>query len=106
MEKVSLLKSVFVFSGLDDKSLNQMSELLVKTPFSAGQTVFNEGKSADAFYVIGSGDITISKKIGQGKEKTLSMLGPGSVFGEMAFFSDSPRIADATAKTDSILWKI
>jgi len=48
---------------------------------------------SDAFYIIDSGEVVISKELGPKNEKTLAVLGPGSVFGEMAFFSDSPRTA-------------
>src|SRR3989339_148356 len=106
MDKISLLKSVFIFSGLSDPIVKDMSKYLKEAAFKAGKSIFLENDKADAFYIIDKGDVSISKRMGKDKEKILSMLGPGSAFGEMAFFSDSPRIADATARTDSLLYKI
>lgn len=106
MDKISTLKSVFVFGGLEDSLLAEIAKQLKETKLAAGSAVFAEGQPADAFFIVASGEVTISKRIGAGKEKVLAAIGPGSVFGEMAFFSDSPRTADASAKNGATLWKI
>lgn len=106
MDKSNLLQSVFIFKGLDSGLLKQLAGQLKEAKFKAGAQVFREGMKADAFYIVDSGEVVISKELGPGNEKILAMLGPGSVFGEMAFFSDSPRTAKAAAKNESVLWKI
>ena len=106
MDKLSLLKSVFVFGGLEESLLVKISAHLKNTEYAQGTTVFKQDGTADAFYIVDKGEVLISKKLGPGQEKALALLGPASVFGEMAFFSDSPRTASATAKSDTVLWKI
>jgi len=106
MDKISLLRSVFVFGGLDENLLAKIAERLREAKFAAGEEIFAQDRRADSFFIVSSGEVTISKKIGSSHEKTLAVLGAGSVFGEMAFFSDSPRTAGASAKTDAALWKI
>ncbi|MHB9154968.1 MAG: cyclic nucleotide-binding domain-containing protein [Endomicrobiales bacterium] len=106
MDKVTLLKSVFVFSGLEDSLLAEIARHLKEAEFPRGQEIFRQQGSADAFFIIDTGEVTISKVLGPGQEKLLAVLGPGSVFGEMAFFSDSPRTANARARTDAVLFKI
>jgi CRP-like cAMP-binding protein len=106
MDKISLLRTVFVFGGLEDALLGKIAAVLKETKYPAGKEIFRQGSTADAFYVIDSGEVSITKKLGPGREKILAVLGPGSVFGEMAFFSDSPRTADAVSNSETTLWKL
>lgn len=106
MDKLSLLKSAFVFEGIEEPLLLQLAGYFKSVNFKKGDIIFSEGAASDSFFIVDTGEITITKRIDTGKEKVLAVLVRGSVFGEMAFFSDSPRIANAEAKTDSALWKI
>jgi len=106
MDKLSLLKSVFVFSGLDEQLLSRLTGQLKETKFAEGREIFSEGRTADSFFIVDSGEVIISKQLGPDQKKTLAVLGTGSVFGEMAFFSDSPRTANAVARTACTLWRV
>ena len=90
MDKLSLLKSVFIFSELDDALLRQVVSLTKEVNFKANTDIFREGDKSDSFYIVNEGEITIFKQLGPGREKALAVLGKGLVFGEMAFFSDFP----------------
>ncbi len=54
-------------------------------------------------YVVVAGRVRISKGLPGGGEEALSVLEPGSYFGEMAMIDDAPRSADAVAHTDGAL---
>jgi len=49
--------------------------------------LFREGDRGQTMYVIRSGKVNISKRIGD-SEITLAVLGPGEFFGEMALLED------------------
>jgi CRP-like cAMP-binding protein len=106
MDKLLLLKSVSVFGGLEEALLSKIVGHLQESKTAAGQEIFAQDQKADSFFIIDSGDVVISRRIGPGQEKVLAVLNAGGVFGEMAFFADSPRTATATAKSDTLLWKI
>jgi CRP-like cAMP-binding protein len=106
MDSLSLLKSVFVFKGLEDGLLRQIAEQLKALTIKAGDEIFLEKNTADAFYIIETGEVHIFRRLAPGQEKLLAVLGQGGVFGEMAFFSDSPRTANAVARAETKLWKI
>lgn len=106
MEKIEILKSVFVFQGLDESLLGQLAAQFKEARFAAGKIIFAEGAAADAFYIVEAGEVGISKRIDAQREKLLAAMGPGSVFGEMAFFAASPRTATATARTGTVLLTI
>jgi CRP/FNR family transcriptional regulator, cyclic AMP receptor protein len=63
--------------------------------FKAGSIIFREGDEARDLFVIKSGQVRI--QIGN---RTITELGPDSIFGEMALIDNEPRSATATAVTD------
>jgi len=63
-----------------------------------GKTIVTEGEIDDTFYIILSGKVTISKG-----DKTISVIGHGECFGEMAYISGQARAATVVAETDCIL---
>ena len=70
--------------------------------FPRGTVLFREGDPGVEMYVIQSGKVTISKRVGT-VEKVLSTLGQGEFFGEMSILNNKPRSATATCTEDSKL---
>lgn len=72
--------------------------------FEAGATIFSEGEPGNEMYLIKSGRVKVirSEKTGT---KVLSILGAGSLFGEMALIEAKPRSATVMAmeKTDVLI---
>jgi CRP/FNR family transcriptional regulator, cyclic AMP receptor protein len=67
-----------------------------------GTVLFREGDRGNEMYVIQSGKVAISKRVGDA-EKTVIVLGAGEFFGEMAIISRRPRNASATVDEDAQL---
>jgi CRP-like cAMP-binding protein len=64
--------------------------------FSPGEMIFSEFEPGDTFYLIQAGRVELVKIMGD-IEKTLDILGPSEMFGEMAILENSPRSATAIA---------
>jgi CRP/FNR family transcriptional regulator, cyclic AMP receptor protein len=64
-------------------------------PLKAGSIIFGEGDDARELFVVKSGEVRI--QIGN---RTITDLGPDSIFGEMALIGNEPRSATAIAVTD------
>ena len=64
--------------------------------FQPGEMIFSEFEPGDAFYLIQSGRVELVKIIGD-IEKTLDILQPSEMFGEMALLENTPRSATAIA---------
>jgi CRP-like cAMP-binding protein len=64
--------------------------------FQAGDMIFSAFEPGDNFYLIQSGRVQLVKLIGD-IEKTLDILQPSEMFGEMAILENSPRSATAIA---------
>ena len=64
--------------------------------FQPDEIIFSEFEPGDTFYVIQSGRVKLVKNAGE-FERTLDILQPAEMFGEMAILEDSPRTASAIA---------
>jgi CRP-like cAMP-binding protein len=64
--------------------------------YQAGEMIFSEFEPGDTFYLIQSGRVRLVKLVGD-FEKTLDILQPSEMFGEMAILENSPRSATAIA---------
>jgi len=64
--------------------------------FQPGEMIFSEFEPGDTFYLIQSGRVQLIKIIGD-IERTLDILQPSEMFGEMAILENSPRSATAIA---------
>jgi len=64
--------------------------------YQKGDILFVEHEPGDSFYLIQEGRVQISKIMG-GLEKTIDVLQPGEIFGEMAILEEAPRSANAIA---------
>jgi CRP-like cAMP-binding protein len=68
-----------VLSGDDRKKLGQLAQM---QSIKKDQVVYQSFKAVQSFYLIKEGKVKIIRKLDNGKEILLSILGPGELFGE------------------------
>ena len=90
--------------GLSESDRYLFAAFAEERSYPAESLLFREGDTGDALFVIASGRVRISRRIGGGEE-ALAILGPGEIFGEMAILNPSAagRSADARAHEDLVL---
>jgi CRP/FNR family cyclic AMP-dependent transcriptional regulator len=71
---------------------------LPRRSFPKGALIIREQDAADAAFIITSGTCRVYRSVGD-QEETLSTLGPGAVFGEMALLFEEVRGASVEALT-------
>lgn len=96
---VAALQRVQLFADMDRRQSEQIARLLKLRPFSKGETVIMEGSGGAAFFLIDSGEVTVTAK-----GVHLATLGPGDYFGEVALIDGGPRSATVTAATDLVCY--
>jgi len=94
-----MLKRVPLFSGLDNKELDQIATNMRERLFKAGDTITQEGAGGAGFFIVGEGEADVV--VGG---ETRGSIGPGDYFGEIALINASPRTATLTAKTDMVCY--
>ena len=101
VEKVLILKSVEIFSGIAEQQLLDLASMLEERSFAPGQAIFRQGEEGDSMYIIARGQVRIH--IG---EHELRIMGEHEVFGEMAALDPAPRSASVTALEETQTFRI
>jgi len=100
---IDTLRQVPLFESLDDEAAAELCHLMESLDCKAGTSLFRAGDQGDAMYVIERGKVRICVRASDGKEVTLTELGRGEFFGEMALFDGQRRSADAVVVDEARL---
>jgi CRP-like cAMP-binding protein len=93
------LQRVPLFAGLSEDELRQIALLFKERHFSAGETIVKEGSDGATFFLIDSGEASVS--VGGAERASLRM---GDHFGEIALIDEGARSASITATTDLVCY--
>lgn len=88
-----------LFAELDRRELAEVARLFKERHFTAGETVAKEGSGGAAFYLIESGEATVS--VAGSERGTLSR---GDSFGEIALIDEGARSATIIAATELVCY--
>ena len=94
-DRVEQLAKVDLFAGLKPEALELIAKVASQEIHALGTKIFQHGDAGDKLYLILEGKVRISREVAGMGEEALAVLGPGSVFGEMALLDEAPRSADA-----------
>jgi CRP-like cAMP-binding protein len=96
---VEALQRIPLFADLNKRETREIARLFKERRFSAGETLVQSGSGGAAFYVIDSGEATVT--VG-GKQR--ASLSAGDHFGEIALIDEGTRTATITATTDVVCY--
>jgi pyruvate,water dikinase len=100
-DPVAALRRVGLLADMDRRQAEQIARLLKERRFTRGETVIMEGSGGATFYLIDSGEATVTSK-----GVHLTTLGPGDYFGEIALIDGGPRSATVTAASDLVCYAL
>src|SRR5258705_13790893 len=69
----------------------------------AGELLFSAGDAGDGCYLLDQGLLTVTVTASWGEERTIAVLGPGAVVGELSMIDGRPRSASVVALNDCLL---
>ena len=102
-KEFSDIRESVMLRELSDADLEKLSGVCEKRQMGEGTTIFIENMPGEALFLIRKGIVRISKMFAEGDEKTLVVLGPEDIFGEMAIIDGLPRSATARVTEDAEL---
>jgi ATP-binding cassette subfamily B protein len=95
------LQQSSVFRFFPPEHQERVRRLFRPMRYDFGDVIVRQGDPADAFYVLTTGRARVIKTTDKGEEIPLSVLRPGSEFGESALLAGEPRTA--TVRCSSIV---
>ncbi|MBK6505582.1 MAG: Crp/Fnr family transcriptional regulator [Ignavibacteria bacterium] len=87
-----ILRNVNLFSELNDKELEKVSELSSLKKFSKGEVIFFDTEPYLGFYIVIEGSIKIFKIVGDGREQIIHFVYPYNTFAEVPLFEQHEKI--------------
>jgi len=90
-------------AGMRRDEVKVMQATLKRQKIKKEEQVFTRGDFGDELYIVESGQIDIRLQTTEHHYKRLAIYGPGTVFGEVAFFDPGKRAADAVAVRKTVL---
>lgn len=97
-EKLDLLRTVPLFSGLNERELERVSTLADIVDLPADRLLMTQGEHGREMFVLVSGSVRIERD-----GRSLGQRGPGEVLGEIALLDGGPRTATVTLSEPSRL---
>ena len=74
--------------------------------FSKGEVIFKQGDEGNSFFKIIEGSVEVLANYGEERERELTVLEAGAIFGEMAVIETYPRSTTIVAKEDTLALEI
>jgi CRP-like cAMP-binding protein len=87
-----------ILHALDDQARRHLRDAGQRRRFTHGEVVFHAGDAANSMHLLVSGHVSVQVTTRHGETAILTVLGPGSSFGEMALLAEeAERSATVTA---------
>ncbi len=102
-EEFADIKGSTMLRDFTDEDFTALAKICELRIMNEGTTVFIENMPGEALFLIKKGTVRISKMFAEGDEKTLVILGPEDIFGELAIIDGLPRSATARIAEDAEL---
>src|SRR5438270_13967592 len=101
-DKRTALRSVPIFTEIDDEQLEQLSGAVERHHVPANEWLFHQGDPPDANYVVASGRFAAVGLDGQ----VLREMASGDSIGDLGVITGAARSAGIRALRDGVVWRI
>ena len=101
MTTADFLRSIDMFSELDDELLEPIVDQSKTLDLQRGDVLFQSGDDSSDLYIVTRGRIDIGNSSFDGRESLVALMESGDLFGEMPLFSNDGRSAEARALEES-----
>ena len=101
MTTADFLRSIDMFSELDDELLEPIVGQSNTLYLQRGDVLFQSGDDSSDLYIVTRGRIAIGNRSFDGRESLVALMESGDLFGEMPLFSNDGRSAEARALEES-----
>jgi CRP-like cAMP-binding protein len=101
MEIANFLRTVPLFTKLDDAELQRFAELTREKSYPKGSVILFEDDPGDSLFIVRDGRVKVVLVGEDGREVILGVLGSSEHFGELSLIDEQPRSAHVIAMEDT-----
>lgn len=102
MLMVDLIDRLPVFEGLTQAEKRRVAEMdTTFIRFGRDEAILREDSHGSAFYILIKGSVRVTKN--DLPNRVIALLKPGTIFGEIAFLTGSPRSSNVFANEDEVV---
>ena len=94
------------FSGISEKNRELLASICIPKNLEKKQTLFHEGDTGNAFFLVGGGTIGLYKGTDDGRDVVIKMVGRGEIFAEVVLFEQNSYPVTAVALKPSLVFII
>jgi len=105
-EKIRLLSMVDILEPLSRAEIKELSRRIPDTYYQRGQTLYTPKERSEALFMLKKGRVRIYRVGPDGQEFTLTVVGAGTVFGEMSLTAQRLENAYAEAMELAVVCKM
>jgi CRP-like cAMP-binding protein len=106
MTVAEFLANTEYFSSLSEDAIGELIDHTELVVLGDGDEIFAEGDAGDAWYLVISGEVVITRTSDRQAPHVLGTLEPSEGFGEMALLDESPRLGGANAQGSTTLLRL
>ncbi|AMK12554.1 MAG: Crp/Fnr family transcriptional regulator [Pseudodesulfovibrio sp.] len=97
------LRRIPLFTGLNDQALQALADRARMSEYGAEERIVSQSDDVQAFFIVLSGRVKISRSSPRGKEQILYLVEEGQPFCFCTAFTDRPYPVDVTALEPSLV---
>ena len=101
-DRIDLLSAIDLFQGLSVELLGAIASRFQLRELKAGEALINQGDDGESLFILAEGLLEVFMQVGDEKRR-LTLLRPGSFFGEMALLTGEKRSATITSSLESLV---
>jgi small-conductance mechanosensitive channel/CRP-like cAMP-binding protein len=101
-----LLRRSWLFAQLDPAQVDQLAPSVRCLRFGSGETIVGEGEEGDALFQVVQGEVEVFKADGSPLGRSVAVLGPDQIFGEMTVCTGEPRTATVRSRHECVLLEV
>lgn len=102
-KKLSYLKMVDIFQDLSKEEMQEMDRTTTMSTCRRGKIFYQPQDASEVLFILKKGRVQLYRLSPDGKKLIIGMIGPGSVFGEMAIVGQGMHNAFAEAADNCLL---
>jgi CRP-like cAMP-binding protein len=91
-----------ILAALDDQTRRHLRDAAHRRRFGRGEVLFHAGDAANSMHLLVSGHVSVQITTRSGDTAILTVLGPGSSFGEMALLAEDAERSATVAALDQV----